>query len=317
MAVFGVHDVVADAPGGRGRGQIGERSAGAACPTLPRPPSSRSGNSDSWRTSDRPEKPTPTRRIGPMSTGSSSSRRAMAIRVAASVVAYGSVAERVRMLMSDFFSLTVTVRAPRPSFSRRAWACSPIGPAASRSWSRVVRSSGKVDSALICLARGVLRDRAGRRCRGPAGAAPGPTVAPEDVGGFGVGQRGEGADGFDAEPVQLLLGDRADAPQPPHRKPVRAARVPRRGAPRGCRRAWPGPRRSWRSACPIRRRRRRPARSRARTLARRSLAERLDVARPTPRRAREVRRRLRRRTAVRGRARRVRTVSSTRRLATP
>ena len=54
--------------------------------------------------------------------------------------------------MSDFFSLTVTVRAPRPSFSRRACACSPIGPAASRSWSRVVRSSGKVDSALICLA---------------------------------------------------------------------------------------------------------------------------------------------------------------------
>ena len=49
--------------------------------------SSKSGNSDSCCTSDRPEKPTPTRRIGPISIGSSSRRRAMAISVAASVVA--------------------------------------------------------------------------------------------------------------------------------------------------------------------------------------------------------------------------------------
>ena len=90
--------------------------------------------------------------MGPISSGSSSSLRAIAISVAASVVAYGSVAERVRMLISDFFSLTVTVRAPRPSFSSRVCAWSPIEPTASRSWSSVVRSSGKVDSALICLA---------------------------------------------------------------------------------------------------------------------------------------------------------------------
>ncbi len=57
----------------------------------------------------------------------------MAVSVAASVVAYGNVAERVSMLISDFFSFTVTVRAPRPSFSRRECACSPIGPMASRS----------------------------------------------------------------------------------------------------------------------------------------------------------------------------------------
>ena len=151
---------------------------------------SRSGNSDSCRTSDRPEKPTPTRRMGPISSGSSSSLRAIAISVAASVVAYGSVAERVRVLMSDFFSFTVTVRAPRPSFTRRVCACSPIGPTASRSWSSVVRSSGNVDSALICLARPVLGD-------GPVVDAPGepvqrgPDGAAEDVGGFGVGQRGQ------------------------------------------------------------------------------------------------------------------------------
>ena len=48
----------------------------------------------------------------------------------------------------------------------------------------------------------------------------GPTVAAQDVGGFGVGERRELADGFDAEPVQFLLGDRSDAPQPPHRQPV-------------------------------------------------------------------------------------------------
>jgi hypothetical protein len=38
----------------------------------------------------------------------------------------------------------------------------------------------------------------------------GPDSAAEDVGGFRVGQGGEGADGVDAEPVQLVLGDGAD-----------------------------------------------------------------------------------------------------------
>ena len=52
------------------------------------------------------------------------------------------------------------------------------------------------------------------RCR----AAP--TVAAEDVGGLGVAQCGERPDGVDAEPVQLLLGDRPDAPQPAHRQRV-------------------------------------------------------------------------------------------------
>jgi hypothetical protein len=40
--------------------------------------------------------------------------------------------------------------------------------------------------------------------------------AAQDVGGFGVAQRGECADGVDTEAVQLLLGDRSDTPQPTH-----------------------------------------------------------------------------------------------------
>ncbi len=123
------------------------------------------------------------------------------------------------MLISDFFSLTVTVRAPRPSFSRRACACSPIGPAASRSWSRVIRSSGKVDSALICLAGAF--SATGRSSMPLASrCSAGPTVAPRMLAASASRQRGEGADGLDAEPVQLLLGDGPDAPQPPHRQPV-------------------------------------------------------------------------------------------------
>ena len=81
------------------------------------------------------------------------------------------------MLMSDFFNLTVTVRAPRPSFSRRACACSPIGPAASRSWSRVVRSSGKVDSALICLA-GAFSATGRSSMPRASWCSDGPTVGP-------------------------------------------------------------------------------------------------------------------------------------------
>ncbi len=69
------------------------------------------------------------------------------------------------------------------------------------------------------LGRGVLGDRpvvdalgqpVQRRADGRA----------EDVGGLAVRQRGESSDGVDAESVQLLLGDRADAPQSPHRKGV-------------------------------------------------------------------------------------------------
>ena len=119
--------------------------------------------------------------------------------------------------MSDFFSLTVTVRAPRPSFSRRACACSPIGPAASRSWSRVVRSSGKVDSALICLA-GAFSATGRSSMPRASWCSAGPTVGPRMLAASASDNAAKRADGFDAEPVQLLLGDRADAPQPPHRK---------------------------------------------------------------------------------------------------
>ena len=204
--------------------------------------------------------------------------------------------------MSDFFSLTVTVRAPRPSFSRRAWACSPIGPAASRSWSRVVRSSGKVDSALICLA-GAFSATGRSSMPRASWCSAGPTVAAEDVGGLGVGQRGERADGLDAEPVQLLLGDRADAPQPAHRQPVEqhaflvAAHHPDAvgfGQPRGdlgdllARSGADGGDQPGHLA----------------DLGPQASAERLDVLGRWRRRVRRVRRRPRRRTAARGRARR-------------
>src|SRR5271155_1936698 len=139
--------------------------------------SSKSGNNESCRTLLRPEKPTPSGRIGPIWRGSMSSRRAIAASAAASVVAYGRVAERVSVFISDFFSLTVTVRAPRPSRPSRWWACSAIGAIASRNSSSVVRSVAKVDSALICLA--TARSATGRssipwasRCNA------GPIVAP-------------------------------------------------------------------------------------------------------------------------------------------
>ena len=59
-----------------------------------------------------------------------------------------------------------------------------------------------------------LIDAAGQPVQGRADGAA------EDVGGLGVAQCGERPDGVDAEPVQLLLGDRPDAPQPAHRQPV-------------------------------------------------------------------------------------------------
>ena len=162
--------------------------------------------------------------------------------------------------MSDFFSLTVTVRAPRPSFSRRACACSPIGPAASRSWSRVVRSSGNVDSALICLAGAF--SATGRSSMPRASRCS----AVPTVGRRGCWRPRRRTTRRRRRWYRCRAG--AASPRLPGRCPTadapagRAAeRVPRPGAPPGCRRAWPAPRRSWRSACPNRRRRRRPARS--------------------------------------------------------
>lgn len=42
----------------------------------------------------------------------------------------------------------------------------------------------------------------------------------QDVGRLGVAQRGQLADGLDAEAMQLLLGDRTDPPQAAHRQPA-------------------------------------------------------------------------------------------------
>ena len=138
---------------------------------------SSSGNSDSCSTSLRPENPTPRRRIGPISRGSSSRRCTVAASAPASAVAYGRVAERVSVDMSAFLSFTVTVRAPRPSRASRRWACSAIGAAASRSASSVMRSAAKVDSALICLAS--ARSVTGRSSMPRAHRwSAGPMVAP-------------------------------------------------------------------------------------------------------------------------------------------
>ena len=71
---FAVRDVVADPPRRRGRRGAGRRTWPRSrfrrmpMPDLVSGDSSRSGNSDSWRTSLSPEKPTPRRRIGPIST---------------------------------------------------------------------------------------------------------------------------------------------------------------------------------------------------------------------------------------------------------
>ncbi len=262
MAVIGVHDVVTDAPRRRAVSAAAATTVcGAQCST-PRPPARGPGTATPGGRRTSPEKPTPTRRIGPISTGieQQSARRA---RSASRRRRWRTAASRSgsAMLMSDFFSLTVTVRAPRPSFSRRAWACSPIGPVASRSWSSVVKSVGEGGLGADLLGLRVLGDRPVVDAAGQP-VQRGPDRRAQDVGGLGVGQRRELADGLDAEPVQLLLGDRSDAPQPPHLQARRAARVPRRGGPPGCRRAWPGRRRSWRSACPSRRRRTRRDRSR-------------------------------------------------------
>ena len=56
------------------------------------------------------------------------------------------------------------------------------------------------------LRHGPIIDAAGEPVqRGPDGRA-------EDVGGLRVGQRRKLSDGFDAEPMQLLLGDGSDPP---------------------------------------------------------------------------------------------------------
>ena len=132
VPVRGVGDVVPDAPGRRCRGRVGQRRRQPGVGhlfghqlqigeqrLLPNFGQTRKANADKANRADLD-------RVEQQPTG-------MAISVASSVVAYGSVADRVRMLMSDFFSLTVTVRAPRPSFSSREWACSPMRATASRS----------------------------------------------------------------------------------------------------------------------------------------------------------------------------------------
>ena len=116
----------------------------------------------------------------------------------------------------------------------------------------------------------------------------------------------------------------AASPRRPARSPTacapaarRAARAPRRGGPPGCRPAWPARRRSWRSACPIRRRPRRRARSRRGPWPRSASQNRSTVLGGRHRPARPVHRTPRRTTAVRAPAPAARTVSNTRRLATP
>ncbi len=121
--------------------------------------------------------------------------------------------------MSDFLSLTVTVRAPRPSRSRRLCACSAIGTdGLAELFDRgEVDGEGRLGADLLGLGpldhRPVV-DAAGQPVQGrPDGRA-------QDAGRLGVAQRGELPDGVDAQAVQLLLGDRSDAPQPAHRKGV-------------------------------------------------------------------------------------------------
>ncbi len=65
----------------------------------------------------RPDTPTPSRRIAPKSTGSGASERATPMIVSSDVVPTGNVYERVIEVKSERLTLTVTVRAARPSES--------------------------------------------------------------------------------------------------------------------------------------------------------------------------------------------------------
>ena len=202
--------------------------------------------------------------------------------------------------MSDFFSFTVTVRAPRPSFSRRA-----MGVLADRP----DRFAQLVEGGQVVGEGGLGADLLGGRVLGDgpvvdAAGQPvqrGPDRRPEDVGDLGVGQRGE------RRWCRCRVG--AASPRRPGRCPTAAAPEGRRSS------ALSSSRRTTRMPSGLARPDAilaiclpDPAPTEATSpvsvadLGPQVLAERLDVARPTPRRVREVRRRPRRTRAARGRA---------------
>ena len=145
----------------------------------------------------------------------------------ASVVAYGSVADRVSVLMSDFFSLTVTVRAPRPSSQQPA-----VGVLADRT-DRLAQliERGQVlgERGLGADLLGPARSATGRSSMPRASrCSAGPTVAPRMLATSASRQRGE-----------LHRWSRCPAGAASPRRP---ARSPTAGAP-AARRAACAPRR--------------------------------------------------------------------------
>ena len=160
------------------------------------------------------------------------------------------------------------------------------------------------------LGDGAVVDTAGQPVqRRPDGGA-------QDVGDLGVGQRGQLPDRLDAEPMQLLLGDRADAPQPPHRQPAEQQLFLGDAGPPERRRVWPGRTRSWRSACPSPRR---PRRSGPSLRAPAAASPRRTPRRPrlTPRQVAAVHRSASSKDSCSTTGTTPRMVSNTRRLATP
>ena len=181
--------------------------------------SSRSGNSDSCRTSDSPEKPTPTRRIGPTSSGieqQPAGRRDQRGGVGGGVRQRRRAGQRahVRLLQLDRDGARAAAVLLQPLVCVLADRARRL---AQLIQGRQVLGKRRLGADL--LGRPVLGDRPVVDATGQP-VQRGPDRAAEDVGGLGVRQRGERADGLDAEPVQLLLGDRADPPQPAHRQAV-------------------------------------------------------------------------------------------------
>jgi len=127
-------------------------------------------------------------------------------------------ADRVSVLMSDFFSLHRAVRHRGPSRKQRFVMPAAIGSIASTQLFQAGHSTSKVDSELICLAsasasatgRGVV-DTAG-----PARVAS-PSSRPGRLGATSVSGEARPAVRFVSMPESIHFSSRRpDSPQPPH-----------------------------------------------------------------------------------------------------
>ena len=163
-------------------------------------------------------------------------------------VASDSVCERVARVKSSKRSRSMTVRPTRPAAAHAAASTRSTSPTSTASMSAGVfgaagraraatRSSGAAGRRLHGPRVAVVRERVQVATRRPGRASPtsvgsvSRATSPTVVMPFGV---------------QLLGGDRADAPQPLDRQRVEELRARRRAARRAGRRAWRRRSRPWR-----------------------------------------------------------------------